>query len=110
MKTQSPTVKRPLWCGPGSHGHGQDDRQQLGHGQVPGRAVDEAQQAVAAVGLGHVREQEVSGRERVDRERVERALFGAGAAIYQSSIWAKPFSTAPARASSQTCSMSRAHV
>jgi len=112
MKTQSPTEKRPLWCGPGGHGrHGQDDRQQLGHGQVPGRAVDEAQQAVAAVGLSHMREQEVSGRERVDRERVERALFWCWCGyIWQSSIWAKPFSTAPARASSQTCSMSRAHV
>jgi len=50
--------------------HGQDDKQQLGHGQVPGRAVDEAQQAVAAIGLGHVREQEVSGRKRANRERV----------------------------------------
>jgi len=86
MKTQSPTEKRPLWCGPGGHGHGQDDRHQLGHGQVPGCAVDEAQQAVAAVGLGHVREQEVSGRERVDRERVERALFGAVVRLYMAVV------------------------
>ena len=73
-------------CGPGGHRHGQDDRQQLGHGQVPSRAVDEAQQGVSAVGLGHVREQEVSGRERVDRERVERALFGAVVRLYMAVV------------------------
>jgi len=111
MKTQSPTKKRPLWCGPGGHGHGQDDRQQLGHGQVLGRAVDKAQQAVAAVGLGHVREQKSAAASvlTVSVWSVPCLVLWCGY-IWQSLIWAEPFSTAPARASSQTCSMSRAHV
>jgi len=83
MKTQSPTEKRPLWGGPAGHGHGQDDRQQLGHGQVPGRAVEKGT-ASRCRDRAWPRAQ-VSGRERVDRERVEHALFGAdGAAIYGS--------------------------
>ena len=54
-----------------------------------------------------MREQKVGGRERVDRERVERALSGAGVLVRRA---VNSFSTAPARASSQTCGMSRAHV
>ena len=93
---------------PGGHGqHGEDDRERLGHVQVSGRAVDEAQRAVAAVGIGRVRERKVGGRERVDRERVERAITVVLCVVRRA---VKSFSTAPARAPSQTCSMSRAHV
>jgi len=67
----SPTKRRPLWCARRPRA-----RRSVVMPKVSSRAADKAQQAITAFGIGRVPEQKVGGRERVDLERVDRALAG----------------------------------